>query len=122
MLENKLQEKSVEISNLVNEQRSLREENARLKLNLSRTENQKDEYERKLRMQASFESSLSYGDRLFSDALSSKERSEREWERPDYKTGGYRKNFDQSSLSSQYLKEKGRTLRGDYSGYYNEHK
>jgi len=117
ILEGKLQEKSVEVSNLINEQRSLREENSKLRLNLSRAENQKEEYERKLKMTASFESSLSYGDRLFSDALSSKERTEREWERPEYRTGGYRRNFDQSSLSSQYLKEKGKTLKGEYGGY-----
>jgi len=119
ILENKLNEKNAEVKNLINEQRGLRDENSQLRLSLYKAESQREEIEKKLKLQASFDSTLSY-DKLFSEGLSSKDRSERErdWERPNFKTGPFRKNFEEASLSSQYIKEKGRTL----GGYYHDQK
>ena len=111
MLEDQLRDRNSEIDSLINEQRTLREENSKLRLSLNKVEGERNEVEKRFRLQESFENTMrsSYG-QLFSEGPSSKERSERYWDKLKPESDGSKRKFD-NTFSSQYIEDKRKNLQ-----------
>jgi len=115
-LKQRLETKDSEIDHLIEEQRSLREENSRLKLKVFKEDTERSE---RGRLQESIGSTGRGGfDKPYSEGThSSKGFSEGGWDKLKMESETFKKNLEEASLSSQYLKERVKSLQKDYKEF-----
>ena len=108
-MKQRLGTKESEIDHLMEEQRSLREENSRLKLKVFKEETERSE---RGHLQ---ESGRSGYEKQYSEGThSSKGFSEGGWDKLKMESGTFKKNLEEASLSSKYLKERVKSLQKNY--------
>jgi len=107
-LETKIYEQAKEITHLKSDQGSLRYDNSKLKSEVERIESQRSELEKQLKSL----SHRSYDREL--DESASKQGSDGGWERLRMDSETFKKNLDDASLSSQYLRSRVQSLQSAY--------
>ena len=114
-LERDLGEKKIEVRNLQREQEGLREENSKQKLAMYRLEDQKNESNRFNYQDSASKSS--YERPISEQNSSSKAYSDVGWDKLKMESETFKKNLEEASLSSKYLKEKVKSLQMDYKEF-----
>lgn len=113
-LEKKLTDKTHEVSSLSHDNKSLLDENSKLKLSLYKVETERNELDRHQRLKESLgETSIrSSYPKDFEE--SPKMVSESGWEKLKIESDNFKRNLDDASRSSMYLKDKVKHLNKDF--------
>jgi hypothetical protein len=112
----KLVDKDREIRSLQREQSTLREDNSKLKLDVYRLESERGDVDRHSRIRDSLGNTIrSSYEQDIAEGSGHKAGSESgNWEVLKLQSETFKKNLDDASASSQYLKEKVKSLQRDF--------